>query len=321
MKQLTVILAFLNEGSELEKTLESLKIDSNFEKKCKVVLINDGSTDDYDYVAVARKYDALYIAHDKQMGASYSKNEGVELTETEYFMILDAHMRALTEDWVDKVLSALEKDKQAIYCCGCRSLKWEENDVYMNNLLGLCAYVDFVPTTLFKLGWIIQSRIPSHDTILQVPVVLGGSYCGSVDYWKYIHGLQQQVLFGHEELMLSLKSWVIGNGAKCITNVEFAHKFRQGIRKYPGWGALFNLMLSVYLVLPDEMFLQTKKFWQKTKTSAYQTAETHFDKNIKALEEERKYILSIAHRDYASFEHFNSEFKTKYINVDQKIQS
>lgn len=123
MKQLTVILAFLNEGNEVERTLESLKIDPNFEKKCEVILVNDGSTDECDYEAVAKKYNAFYIKHESQMGASYSKNEGVEMSGTPYFMILDAHMRALTDSWVNRVLSALKKDEKAIYCCGCRSLE------------------------------------------------------------------------------------------------------------------------------------------------------------------------------------------------------
>lgn len=182
MKQLTVILAFLNEGNEVERTLESLKIDPNFEQKCEVILVNDGSTDECDYEAVAKKYNAFYIKHESQMGASYSKNEGVEMSGTPYFMILDAHMRALTDSWVNRVLSALKKDEKAIYCCGCRSLEWKEEDVYMNDLLGLCASVSFTKKEVFHLDWIVKSRIPNCKTVMQVPALLGGSYCGSVEY-------------------------------------------------------------------------------------------------------------------------------------------
>lgn len=123
MKKLTVILAFLNEGNELDKTLESLDKDPNFRKKCECILVNDGSTDDYDYETVAKRYDAFYIHHQVQMGSSYSKNEGVEFSRTPYFLILDAHMRALTDNWVNKLIKALSKDHNALYCCGCRSLE------------------------------------------------------------------------------------------------------------------------------------------------------------------------------------------------------
>lgn len=98
MKQLTVVIAFLNEGDEVKKTLESLRIDPHFAEKCETIIINDGSNDDYDYESVAKAYNAFYVKHETQLGASYSKNEGVELTRTPYFLILDAHMRALTVD-------------------------------------------------------------------------------------------------------------------------------------------------------------------------------------------------------------------------------
>lgn len=318
MKKLTVILAFLNEGNEVLRTLESLKIDPSFERDCEVIMINDGSTDGYDYKTVADQYNAFYIHHETSMGASYSKNEGVECASTPNFLILDAHMRALTKNWVKRILSSIKKDPQAIYCCGCRSLEWKEEDIYMNDLLGICAMMSFTKKEVFHLDWIVKSKISKCPPILEVPALLGGSYCGRVDYWIKLHGLNHQILFGHEEQMMTLKSWVVGNGVKCITNVEFAHKFRQGVRKYPGWGALFNLMLSAYLVVPEKLFEQTLVFWQKT-SPVYNQAYSYFQQHINELQEEKKYIQSIAHRDYQSYEQFNNTFKKKYLNGSKKV--
>lgn len=96
---LTVIIPFLNEGKEVYNTVKSLREHS--EQAFEIILINDCSTDGYDYKKVAEDFDAIYIEHSKRMGVAASRDEGVRNCSTEYILFLDAHMRTCQRDWVD----------------------------------------------------------------------------------------------------------------------------------------------------------------------------------------------------------------------------
>lgn len=106
MAKITVIIVFLNEGAEVENTLLSIRGHSQ-ESDVDILLINDASTDNYDYKSIARRYNAQYYVHTQRIGAASSRNEGVNLCKTNYFILLDAHMRIFQNDWVAILTNAL----------------------------------------------------------------------------------------------------------------------------------------------------------------------------------------------------------------------
>lgn len=59
MKQLTIIIPFLNEKIEVENTLNS--IFSHTSEDIDIIVINDCSDDGYDYDALEKKYSIIYI--------------------------------------------------------------------------------------------------------------------------------------------------------------------------------------------------------------------------------------------------------------------
>jgi glycosyltransferase involved in cell wall biosynthesis len=90
MAELTVIIPFCNEGDEVLKTCEScLEFAMG---PIEFILIDDNSVDGYNYISVAKRNNATLITHSKQLGVSPSRNDGVELCKTPYFLFLDAHM-------------------------------------------------------------------------------------------------------------------------------------------------------------------------------------------------------------------------------------
>lgn len=52
MKKLSVIIPFLNEGAEIEQTIIEIKRTAG--ESVDIVLVNDASTDGYDYVSIAK---------------------------------------------------------------------------------------------------------------------------------------------------------------------------------------------------------------------------------------------------------------------------
>jgi glycosyltransferase involved in cell wall biosynthesis len=95
MGELTVIIPFCNEGNEVGLTIQSCL--DLAEGPVEFVLINDNSTDGYDYHSVAKKYKATYIEHTKQWGVAPSREDGVAVCKTPYFLLLDAHMCMLNK--------------------------------------------------------------------------------------------------------------------------------------------------------------------------------------------------------------------------------
>src|ERR1035437_1876874 len=112
---LTIIIPFLNEKEELEQTLED--IHQHLYELIDVILINDNSNDGYDYRSVAERIGAKYVENRERLGIGASRDIGVELCQTPYFLLLDAHMRFYDNKWLERIIEELEKDSRSLLCC------------------------------------------------------------------------------------------------------------------------------------------------------------------------------------------------------------
>ncbi|MDR2409006.1 MAG: glycosyltransferase, partial [Bacteroidales bacterium] len=106
---LTVIIPFINEKYEVENTLESIR--SHSEENIDIILINDASDDNFDYQTVAEKYQTTYILNEKRLGVAASRELGIKLCRTAYFLLLDAHMRFYDDIWYQRIIAELDVDK------------------------------------------------------------------------------------------------------------------------------------------------------------------------------------------------------------------
>mgnify|MGYP002858734391 CR=1 FL=1 len=119
-KELTIIIPFLNEGVEVERTVQSIL---EHTKECvDIILINDGSDDGIDYAAISTKYNTKYLYNKERQGVAKCRDIGVEASETEYFLLLDAHMRFYSNNWYSILLSNLEKESNTLFCCQSKNL-------------------------------------------------------------------------------------------------------------------------------------------------------------------------------------------------------
>jgi len=122
--ELTVIIPFLNEGCEVENTLMSIL--ENSKDDIEIIVINDGSDDEFDYQAIAGQYGARYVLNKTRLGVAASRDLGVELCETPYFLILDAHMRFYDDRWAGRIVEELKKSERVFLCC--RSIVLKKRD-------------------------------------------------------------------------------------------------------------------------------------------------------------------------------------------------
>lgn len=110
-RELTIIIPFRNEGIEVYNTVKSIKETSDLDFD--IILINDGSDDGFDYKSISKMFQTEYIEHLTGIGVAASRNEGVLHCKTEYFLLLDAHMRAYTANWTSLIIQELRKDKKS----------------------------------------------------------------------------------------------------------------------------------------------------------------------------------------------------------------
>jgi glycosyltransferase involved in cell wall biosynthesis len=111
--ELTVIIPFLNEGVEVENTLRSIRDTSGY--SVDILIINDCSSDDFDYEKIALQFGAFYHYNDERLGVAASRDLGVELSQTPYFLLLDAHMRFYRGGWVDRIVNELKINEQLLW--------------------------------------------------------------------------------------------------------------------------------------------------------------------------------------------------------------
>lgn len=219
--ELTVIIPFKNEGDEVYKTINSLNETSFYQNN--IIIINDGSDDNYDYDAELTSDSFHYIKHNESYGVAASRDHGVSLCKTKYFIILDAHMRALTYHWDKILLTELKNNHRAIFCCLTKNFSTDKYDDKNELEKGGGVIWDYAN---LSYRWNVIDKSSDSSTCL-VPGIMGASYATNVEYWQYIRGLEGLRSYGLDEQLLSMKTYMEGGECRVIKNICFSHRFRQ----------------------------------------------------------------------------------------------
>jgi glycosyltransferase involved in cell wall biosynthesis len=178
---LTIIIPFRNEKERLKYTLTSIR--ETTVTNPEIILINDNSIPDFDYEGIAKKYHCRYVYHKLAVGAAASRDEGVYLCETEYFLLLDAHMDFYEQGWDKRILEILSYYPDSILFGQTASLKCQENKNF--NSFGATLKIHETFGGL-AAKWLTKDSNPDAN-IIEVPIVLGASYLSSVKHWNRIH--------------------------------------------------------------------------------------------------------------------------------------
>ena len=325
-KKLTVIIPFLNENYEVENTLESIKIHSN--NNIEIILINDASDDSFDYKTIAEKYDSVYIENTERMGVAASRDLGVKVCQTPYFLLLDAHMRFYNNLWTQRIIEELEKDQRTLLCCQTKILR-VENDIVVEHKGGLPSFGAYFELDseqgLIEPCWAMQEPAgTSHLQTVLIPCVLGAGYACSKDYWQYLKGLEGLKYYGTDELYISLKVWLEGGSCKLLKDMVIGHIYRK-VAPFPMYAKfrLYNRLLIIELFIPEiykkELMSQVRRFHYDFLSESllifYENRET-----VKRLKD---YYQQIFTRDYSFYEILNNQYSSKdgeYENPDDILR-
>ena len=256
---LTVVIVFLNERDQLDRTVASVRETAG--GQVDLLLVDDASDDGYDYQAIARRYDCRYVVNQERLGASRARDLGVELARTDHVLSLDAHVRPFTREWSRVIRDALDDDPRAVYCVGVPPIDVDGRRT--DQPVGRGAFVQLgdedgrpeTPGGVLSAVWNVTRR--TSGPIEAVPCVLGGAYAYRREFYRHLWGLGGHWLWGREEPYLSMKAWLAGGSCKLLDDVEIGHIYRTAAqRPYDAtWESeLHNIMVLIATVFPEDYF-------------------------------------------------------------------
>jgi glycosyltransferase involved in cell wall biosynthesis len=308
MNNLTVIIPFLNEGAEIERTVISIRDTANSDVD--ILLINDCSQDNTDYKAVAIKYNAYYHFNVERQGVAESRNIGVELCKTPYFILFDGHMRFYHNCWWSVVTEALDNNDRAVYCLKCNPLDKQFQMIDKPKSMGACINMDEDSgNKILDAQWRYEDHA-SDEPMIQIPCVFGACYASSKRYWQYIRGLAGLRNFGCDETYLSLKTWLEGGACFLMKDIKVGHIFR---KKAP-YGMytldfIYNKLLIAETVLP--VAYKNKVFHELHRSNPIECTEAIriLCENRQMIAELKNYYRHIFTWNFDTFIQFNQAMK------------
>lgn len=324
--KLTLIIPFLNEGEEVEQTVKSIREHSAMEEVV-ILLIDDASTDGLDYPQIARKYQAEYIRNLERKGVAGSRELGVAYCRTPYFMLLDAHMRFYDDRWVGRITEELEKDPQVLLCCQTKALKWTHK-IMKNRPVSYGACVNlYTGRSLWESLWDFDTKERPGGNTIQIPCVLGATYCCSKAYWQYLKGVEGLQQYGNDEAYISVKVYLSGGSCKLLTDVVVGHLYRrQSPYRVEDHTRIYNRLFLTELLLPDvykaRFVSQTLYYYARTGSICKEALFLFYEKR-KEIYFLKKYYESIFKRDFSYFEQLNrqsSQFRPLVENKNELLK-
>ena len=121
---------------------------------------------------------------------------------------------------------------------------------------------------------------------------MGACYFIHRDWYFHIRGLEKTTMWGSEEPILSIKTWLSGGTVKIMKSVKLGHKFRNVSSYVTDMSHVqYNKLAYMYMILPDDMNdLIKSKFPNDGNTI---TALNMVEKNKTELDKEKEYYKSI----------------------------
>ena len=235
---ISVIVPCFNSGRTLKRTISSIKNQSWLHKE--IILVNDGSTDDFTIQIINELKDEkiLKLINQENSGLASARNTGVKNSSGNYLFFLDA------DDWVDpKTLEMmheyLEKNTKYGYIFSDIYLEGEKKgfsekefnlfeQLFLNHI-PYCIFIskqDFVNNGFYdenmKLGyedWELNLRLASNNVFgkrLPIPLfhydvqnsgmLLSKSIINHIEIWKSIRE-KNKSLYEFKSLLLNWWLW------------------------------------------------------------------------------------------------------------------
>lgn len=292
--RLSIVIAFLNEAEEVRNTVSDIR--HWIGERADIVVVNDCSDDGYPYEEELKEYGVRYYVNTVGLGAAGAKATSIAHVDTEYFLLLDAHMRFYDSDWLEELVKTLDENDRQILCCQTKVLHKIGGKVLQASALSeirkkIGAYIALDENdTILQPKW-NYAEMDAASAVESVPCVLGAAYCMSKRYWNYLKGYEGLLGFGLEEPYISMKAYMEGGRCLLMKDIIVGHIYRT---KFPYRISTelyaYNKIAIASMLLPDRLVGYIKDKYRY----AYNIYEAHKEK----LDELKSYYQSIFNNDF-----------------------
>lgn len=301
--RLTCIIPFQNEGSEIERTVANIR--GTVGNNVKIILINDVSTDDFNYQKAAEIFDCDYFENPKNYGVAGSRNFGASVCETEYFVLLDGHMRFYEDNWHENLLKVLDENPGCLVSSNTTVFGYDtKTKIYTNeggekgrDKFGTYGAIVNMkePGWEFTAKWtngIMEGYRDSDDPVIPISCCLGAVYASSKTLWKKIGGLNGLIKYGLDEPLMSLKVWLSGGKVLLMKNWGVGHLYR-GVSPYsvPLNHLDYNQLYLINLFSSEkDIELREKALEKRIGTGRFERAKEVFKENLESFKAFKEYF-------------------------------
>ncbi len=223
--KLTVIIAFRNEGDEVEKTIQSI-LETTKRGSVPIILMDDASDDGVDYKAIAEKYGCRYRRMPNPLGPAIARMIGARWCTTEHLVFMDGHMRFYDRNWNERVIRLLDANPRVILCSGTINIAAPKGGEVHRWQSGAC-FKNEAPGGIFEALWAKDLPEDRKSEVAEIPCVLGAFYAFKKSFWQEIKGLSGLCGYGYEEPFMSLKAWYLGGKCLMLKDFYVGHLYRE----------------------------------------------------------------------------------------------
>lgn len=328
MTKLTAIITFRNEGIEIEKTIESIL--KTTKSDVDILLIDDNSDDGYDYENLINLYPVSYIKNKERKGVAESRNIGVRHSVTPFCLLLDGHMRFYENEWNKSLEKCLEKHSQSIICSRTVVIKKDENGNYINEngekriekQYGATINLDYTKERCFRHAWNYNKIEEDEDNLCKIPCVLGAAYAFSKEWWENIRGLDGLIVYGLDEAMMSIKTWMFGGKCFLKNDWNVGHIYRNEMPfSVSQWEVAYNeyILSSLFSSSKNELDKYIDNIRKRISVVFFDKIVNKIDN--KYIEEYRKFIDENKQITFEEFKEKINKLVFLYINTKKNTTS
>ena len=301
--QLSMVMAFRNEGSEPERTIQSI-LETCGSSRIEILVINDGSDEEKDFSTYPQ---VKYIWNKERLGITACRDLGVDQASSVNILSIDAHMRFRKDHWLEKGLEAIEKNPGSIFCTrsvdiGSGNFDLKQTVLPDNHGLPYytgCGLKLFLspkdnPGRPGSYRNIIESKWEEEKSgkIYQIPCLMGANYFFKKAWYQKLHGLRGLKTWGNSEPFLSLKSWLAGGDVKILNDIEIGHLYRRkNPNPVPPGHIIYNKAVTAKILFSTDLADELINFLGDSPKVL--KAKELLKANAEEIETERQYFKSI----------------------------
>lgn len=209
----SIIIPCKNEGHNVKMTVDSILEATPVNRNVEIIVVDDASGDGCCYFLKKNgKYDYIKLLSTPGLGAACARNLGASAARGEYLIFCDAHI-TVPKGWPGDLLDAFGHTEAGAASPAIGALANPAAAGYGQTW-----------NERLEVEWLPP---PPGMEAMAVPLLPGGCLAVRTTAFHAVEGFDSGfIVWGHEDVELSLKLWLFGYSLYTVPTVKILHHFR-----------------------------------------------------------------------------------------------